>query len=260
MLVDVHAHLDDKSFSDDLDEVIERARKAGVKVIITNGLNPESNRKCLELAKSFDIVKCCLGLYPQDAEKLDEKQLDEELTLIEKNKNNIIAIGEVGLDYHWTKKEEKEKIIRQKKAFEKLIELSEKLNIPVIVHSRKAEQDCIEILENSYKDNKKKTKKIIMHCFGGNKKLVEQVINNKWFFSIPPNIVRSRHFQMIVKQCPLNQLLTETDAPYLSPYPEKRNEPAFITETIKKIAEIKAITPEETEKNIFMNYQRLFTE
>lgn len=250
-LVDVHSHLDDKKFSN-LDSIIVRARKAGVKIIICNGLNPKSNRVCLELSEKYDIVRASLGIYPSDAERLSSKELEDEIMSIEKNRNRIVAIGEVGLDFHWTKKDETEKIEKQRMVFKKLIKLSEKICKPLIVHSRKAEKECIEILEKS------RNRKIVMHCFNGNKKLVEKVINNKWFFSIPANIVRSKQFQMIVEECPINQLLTETDAPYLSPYQGRINEPSFIVETIKKIAEIKNMDETEVINNIFMNYQTVF--
>lgn len=260
MLIDVHAHLDDKKFGNQqfLDEVINRAKAADVKVIIVNGLNRDSNRNCIALSKKYDIIKCALGMYPQDSEKLDDKQLQDELEFIEhnikdkNNKNKIVAIGEVGLDFYWTKPDEKEKIEKQKRAFEKLIDLSIRLDVPIIVHSRKSEQECVEMLEQ------KKAKKVVMHCFSGNKNLVERIIKNKWFFSIPANINNSEHFQMIVKLCPLQQILTETDAPYLSPTSGAINEPANVAVTIKKIAELRGMTAEETEKNIFMNYQKLF--
>lgn len=262
MLVDVHAHLDHSKFKKDLDEVIERAKKAGVKAIITSGVNSSTNRKILEIAKKYDIVKPSFGLYPLDAlakeieigeangfvrdtEKID---VDAELKWIEKNKDKCIAIGECGLDYKWISGKEKE----QKNIFQKVITLVEKINKPIIIHSRKAELDVINMLESS------NIKKIIMHCFSGRKHLIKRIANNGWFFSIPPIIVRLQQFQIMAEMVNLNQLLTETDCPYLSPYPGKRNEPSFVIETIKKLAEIKQITQEETEKIIFMNYQNLF--
>ena len=136
--------------------------------------------------------------------------------------------------------------------FNKVLSLAEKINKPVIVHSRKAEKECIEILETF------KIKHIDMHCFGGNFKLVKKIQDNGWIFSIPTNIVRLFHFQKIVEETPMSQLLTETDSPYLSPYPEKRNEPSFVVETIKKISEIKKLDEEEVKKLIYMNFQKIF--
>jgi len=249
LLVDVHAHLDLKEFDSDLDEVINRAQKAGIKVIINNGLNPESNRKTLELSKKYHIIKPALGLYPDDAIKLTEKQIQEELNFIEKNKEKIIAIGEVGLDYKYCKEKKNKEF--QKEIFIKIIKLSKKINKPLIIHSRKAESDVIEILE------KEKTKKVILHCFSGKLKLIKKAAEFGYYFSVPTNIVRSIQFQKLVEIVDINQLLTETDSPYLSPYKNKRNESAFIIETIKKIAEIKNITTNEIANNIFMNYQKV---
>jgi len=251
LLVDVHAHLDLKEFDSDLDEVIKRAETAGIKAIINNGLNPESNRKTLELSKKYPIIKPALGLYPDDAIKLTEKQIQDEINFIKKNKNKIIAIGEVGLDYKYCKKEQEQKL--QKEILIKIIKLSEKINKPIIIHSRKAEQELIEILE------KEKTKKVILHCFSGKLKLIKKAAELGYYFSIPTNITHSQHFQKLAELVDINQLLTETDSPYLSPYKNKRNEPSFIIEAIKKIAEIKSISTNETANNIFMNYQKVFT-
>jgi len=130
--------------------------------------------------------------------------------------------------------------------------LAEKIKKPVVIHSRKAEKECIEIIETF------KIKNVDMHCFSGNFKLVKKVQDNGWFFSIPTNIVRLFHFQKIVEETPMSQLLTETDSPYLSPFIEKRNEPSFVVETIRKISEIKKLNEEEVKKLIFMNFQKIF--
>jgi len=261
MLIDIHAHLDHERFKDDLDKIIENARKAGVKAIITSGVNHATNLKALEIEKRYpDIVKISLGLYPLDA--LDEElktsdgfprdiekvNVDEELKFIEKNKDRIVAVGEVGLDLNWSKDHLEEQI----KVFKKIIELVEKIDKPIIVHSRKAEEKVIEILERS------KIKKIVLHCFSGSKKLIKRAVDNGWYFSIPPVITRLQHFQMLVDMVNMNQLLTETDCPYLSPYIGQKNEPSFVRETIRKIAEIKRMNETEVEQNIFMNYKNVF--
>lgn len=245
ILADVHAHLD---LVKNLDKVIENAKKEGVRAIITSGVNPESNRKALEISEKCDIVKPALGIYPMDAlsreiNKPNVFDVDKEIDFIRKNK--IAAVGEVGLDYKNGKEKEK-----QKEVFIKMINLAVELDKPLIVHSREAEKDAIEILE------KFDFKKIIMHCFNGEKKLIEKIIKNNWFFSIPCTVVKSFQMQNIVKQANLSKLLTETDAPFLSPF-NGENEPAFIKETIKKIAEIKELNPEETADIIFMNYKEL---
>ena len=250
MIVDVHAHLEHELFEKDLDLVIERAKEKGVNIIITNGTSPSTNRVSLELSKKYDIVKCSMGLYPIDAsetQEYDKNDVDDEINFIKKNSKYVFAIGEVGLDKKYGKDLELQKVI-----FEKMCSLAKDLQVPIIVHSRNAELECIELLE------KNKMKKVIMHCFGGKKGLVKRILENKWCISIPVNCVRSQHFQNIISLANISQLLTETDAPYLGNDPEKRNEPSNITHTIKKISEIKGITEQEVEKLIYLNFQRLF--
>src|SRR3989344_1520422 len=247
MLVDIHCHLNFKDYDKDRDEVIKRAEKLNM-IIVDSGTNIEDNKKSLELSKRYKIVKSSLGLYPLHAVKLNEKQLENEINFIRENKDKIIAIGEIGLD----KSEENCNFEKQVEVFKEVLSLAEKINKPVVIHSRKAEKECIDILETF------KIKHIDMHCFGGNFKLVKKIQDNGWIFSIPTNIVRLFHFQKIVEETPMSQLLTETDSPYLSPYPEKRNEPSFVVETIKKISEIKKLDEEEAKKLIYMNFQKNF--
>ena len=246
VFVDVHAHLQDKRFKD-ISSVIGRAAENGIGIIISNGLDKESNLEVLELSKKFTAVKSALGLYPLEALKLPEKELNAQLAFIKKNKNKIVAIGEVGMDYLHS--DEKEK---QKEIFSRIIKLALEISKPLIVHSRRAEEDTIRLLEEN------KASKVVMHCFTGSMKLVKRIEKNRWFLSIPCTVVRDEHFQKIVEEVSLNHLLTESDAPYLSPVQGQINEPANIAKSIEKIAEIKGMVKEEAENNIFLNYRRLF--
>jgi len=263
ILVDVHAHLDHERFKKDLDQVIERARKAGIKRIITSGVNSVTNRIVLDIANKYpDIVKVSFGVYPLDAlakeleigeasgfpRDIKPINVDEELEWIKENKDKCEAVGECGMDFNWGREKENE----QRKNFQKVIDLAEKIDKSIVVHTRKAELECVEMLESS------KIKKIVLHCFHGRKSLIKRAADNGWYFSIPPIITRLQHFQTMAEIVNINQLLTETDAPYLSPFPGERNEPAFVIETIKKIAEIKNFMPEEVANNIWVNYNRLF--
>jgi TatD DNase family protein len=258
LLIDIHCHLDHPFFNGKTDEMVNNAEKSGLKIILTAGINPETNRKTLELAEKYNIVKAALGIYPvRTLQKEIETgnyplkpnifDIDKEIEFIKKNENKISAIGEVGLDYS-----QGEKSKEQKELFEKLISLAEKIKKPIIVHSRKAEFDCVEILETS------KLKKIIMHCFSGKKSLVKRISDNGWFLTIPTNVVRSHQFQFIADYVPITQLFCETDAPYLSPFKEKQNQPAFVIESYKKIAEIKNMDLKEVVNNVYMNWQRIF--
>lgn len=256
LLIDVHAHLDHEAFAKDIDKVVLRAKEAGIAKIIANGVNSETNRLCLEYASKYDIIEAALGWYPQDALErevsegeypISEQKLsiDEEIDFI--RKQEFVALGEVGLDFKGEPDKE-----RQKKDFQKIIDLALELDKPLIVHSRKAELDVIEMLEAS------KVKKVVMHCFSGKFKLVERIAKNGWSFSVPVNLVKSEQFQKLVKFVDISQILTETDAPYLGPVSGERNEPANIVASVKKIAEIKGMVPEEVENVLFMNYQKMF--
>jgi len=228
ILIDVHAHLDWKDFESELDDIVKRAENAGVKVIISAGIDSKSNKKVLEIAEKYEIVKAALGLYPPDAlaretnsELISEfksdinSHVDEELKFIETNKDKIIAIGEIGLDFLSKKSDLK----LQMETFVKQLKLAKKLDLPVIVHSRKAEADVVNILE------KEGMKKVVMHCFCGKKRLIKKAIELGWYFSIPTNVVKSQQFQDMVEMIPLQQILTETDSPFLSPYQGMKNEP-----------------------------------
>ena len=247
-LLDIHAHLDDEQFKPDLDEVLQRARDAGVTTIITNGLDIQTNRSVLLLAKKYHLIKPALGLYPDEAIRLVPSQLYEEIDFIEKNKNKIIAIGEVGLDG----KHHKDRLDEQKEAFSLMIDLAMRINKPLIVHSSQAEQECIDLL------TKKAPKKVVFHCFGGSLEQAKDIKRKGWYFSIPPIILRNQSFQDLVQLAGPDRLLTETDSPYLSSVKGKRNEPAEIPLVIKKIAELEGLSAGEVENIIYKNYSTLF--
>src|SRR3989344_38693 len=247
MLIDVHTHLDDKQFIVDLDKVLDRIKENFI--VVNNGVDVGSNRKTLELAGKHNFIKASLGLHPVDALKLSEEEIDKEISFISKNKNKIISIGEIGLDYHWVKEDKDKK--RQKKIFEKMLILAEKIKKPAIVHSRKAVDDVLEIL-TSFKI------KVILHSFESKKNLVKKAIERQFYFSIPPSVVRSTYFQDLVSLVPFNLILTESDAPYLGPFKNKRNEPSYIAHTIKKISEIKKLNVNKVENSIYRNYRLVF--
>jgi len=193
-LVDVHCHLDDSRFENDLDAVIKRAKENNLSLIITAGTNKRTNRKILEIAKKDEIIKPSFGAYPVDAiaEKLDDLNddshrhiekfsLDEELKWIEDNKDKCIAIGELGLDF---KVLPESTFALQEEAFQKIIDLAKKINKPLIIHSRKAESKVIEMLE------KNNFSRVNMHCFSAKKALIRKCVENGYFLSVPPVITR----------------------------------------------------------------------
>ena len=256
--IDIHCHLDHPRFTN-VDSIIQNAKKAGIGIILTNGINPETNRKALEFAKKYNIVKAALGIYPihQLRKEITEGNyplkenvfdVDEEIAFIEKHKAHIAAIGEVGLDGLDT-----EHLQEQKVVFEKILELGKKINKPVIVHSRRAEHEVIDMLETS------SIKKVLLHCFSGKRRLVQRAADLGYSFSIPTNIVRAENFQLMAERVNINQLFCETDAPYLSPFKDKINEPSYVIESYKKIAQIKGMELQEVINNIWVNYSRLFS-
>lgn len=245
MYIDIHAHLE--MCHGKIEDIVKRAKKAGVGIIVNNSVNKESNRKTLEMSEKFAEIKAALGYYPCEVIELAEDEFESEIDFIKKNKEKIVAIGEVGLDL-----KECSELEKQKKRFEKFIELAKELNVPLIIHSRKAEAEVIDILE------KNKFKRAIMHCFSGNFKLVRRIIDNGWTFSIPANIKNSSHFQKLVEVTPIDQLLCETDSPYLHPDKERDNEPMNVVESYKKIAEIKKLELKRVENILEDNYKELF--
>jgi len=245
MFVDVHAHLDSKGFIKPIKAIVEEAAEAGLVAIINCGLNRKSNRATERLAKQFHIVKPAYGFYPTDAEKTSQKEIDEELKWIKRRKP--IAISEVGLEGKWGKDFKK-----QEQVFSKFDMLATGLDIPLIVHTREKEKQCIDILE------KLKAKKVVLHCFTGPEPLVVRAMKLGYSFSIPPIILYNQRFQSTVKLLAMDRILTETDSPYLAPKRGTINSPKNVRLTVAKIAEIKGLNPEETKRIIFLNYQRLF--
>ncbi len=251
MFIDVHCHLDkliDEGVS--ATEAIKNAKKKGVEKMIVNGTDHQQNQIILELAEKHKEVLPALGIYPIDALKLSEKEIDEEIEFIKENKDKVYAIGEVGLDL---KEEELHKTLdKQKINLRKFVKLAIKLNKPVIIHSRKAELHTIELLEEM------NAKKVIMHCFSGKMSLADRIAKNGWFLSIPANSHYSQQFQDVIKRVPIENLLCETDTPYLHPLKEWPNQPANVVYSYKKIAEIKGIKLTEAEKQIENNFKSLF--
>ncbi len=264
ILTDDHAHMD---YFSNLDETIEDQKKNNVKFIITQGVDIATSKKALAMSKKYDIILAALGIYPPDVlaremkefpehypdsnpdDFLQKEPLEKAFSFIEQHMDDAVAIGEVGLDY---KDKESNKDLQQW-LFSKFITLAKKTHKPIIIHSRKAESDVLEMLASA------DLKTVVLHCFSGKKKLIEEANKRKYYFSIPTNVTRSELFQNIVRTVDISRLLTETDAPFLSPFKDgKPNVPKNIIESIKTIAKIKGMTEEETANAIFQNFQRLY--
>ena len=250
MICDCHLHLD--MFNDsEIASLIDESKN--VKFMITNSVDLDSCKRGLYLGGKYSIVKVACGLYPQDAHAKETGKEKDSFEDFEKfvleNKKEIVAIGEIGMDFVSGSRENS---VEQEKLFRKQLELASKLNIPAIIHTRGAEKEIVKILEE-YGGVKR-----ILHCFCGSMKLVEKAVEIGCYFSIPTSIVRMENFRKMLEIVPRKKILTETDAPFLSPFKGKRNKPIYISETIKIISEIWKVSIEEVEKIIEENFERIF--
>jgi TatD DNase family protein len=263
-LIDVHCHINHEKMLPQIEEVLKRAKAAGVQAILLSGVNPENNIEVLKLSKKYPIIKASLGIYPTDAIGMEADEtglpqhsgkidLDEQFEFFKNNLDQVAAIGEVGMDFYWANKEKT--IQEQSENFRRIVRFAIEVKKPIIIHSRKAEEECLAILEEEIKNNEIP---VIQHCFSGRKSLMSKAIELGHYFSIPPIICKASNFQTLVKKAPITQLLTETDSPWLSPFKEQLNEPAFVIESIKKIAEVKGLGVQESAEKIWENYQKVF--
>ncbi|MBQ6215946.1 MAG: TatD family hydrolase [Erysipelotrichaceae bacterium] len=248
--LDSHCHINDSSFREDLDEVLKRMEENDVlkAMIISSYIEDYDFAKTIVHPKI--AFKRSLGIYPGDVDDVDEVLFERFAALFEEKKCN--AIGEIGLDYHWTS-DNKEK---QKAIFKQQIELAEKLGKPLIVHSRDAIEDTYEILKDA-------SVKGVMHCYGDDEKWAMRFVELGFYISIagPVTWKKAKKELAVIHTVPLDRLLIETDCPYLAPSPMrgKRNEPSFVVYTGKKIAEELGVEEEEFKRQLNENYHSLFT-
>ncbi|MEM2917885.1 MAG: TatD family hydrolase [Candidatus Altiarchaeota archaeon] len=228
MLIDVHAHLDFEQFDNDRDKVIEKAKAEEI-FIITSALGPESIKKTVRILEKHKNIFASFGFA---ADEFNSKKIDETIKLIKKYKKRIVAIGEVGLDYYWVKDNEKKKL--EMENFQKFISLAKELSLPLVIHSRDAEKDVIEVL-------KEENIKAMMHCFSGSVELANEAIKIGCIISIPTSIIYSKNKKILAEKIPIEKIVIETDAPFLSPIPKTRNVPTNVKFAAEKIAEIKKI-------------------
>ncbi len=261
MYVDVHSHLTHHDFADDLPAVIQRALDAQLSAIVVNGLEPSSNRRILDLAKKYQIIKPALGIYPIEAIndrigtlpfEVSKFHVESEIQFIEEcAKNGLIqAIGECGLDGYWVGEDT---FPRQEEVFERLIEIAMAYDLPLIIHTRKREERSMEILAHYA------VKKVDFHCYGGKvKPALQAAERHGWYFSIPANARNNEAFRKLLRDLPEDFVLTETDCPYLSPTRGARNEPCNVVGTVDFLAELRGWTREEAAQKVWANYQKLF--
>ena len=251
-MIDSHCHLDFEPLFENIDEIIERSKNVGIEKLLTICTTLESFKKIKILVKKDKIIYGTYGIHPHEA-KNDKITSDLIIKTIKKTEK-IIGIGETGLDFYYNHSEKNDQI----RSFEEHIQASIELNIPLIIHSRNAENETLEIF-NRYKNNKLK---ILMHCFTGSKKFAENLLNLGAYFSASGIITfkNSQELQNTFRFIPLNKILIETDSPYLTPVPNrgKKNEPSFVIHTAQKLADIKEISNFDLIKNTTSNFNTLF--
>lgn len=243
-LVDSHCHIDFEKFDKDREEVLERC-KDELEFIVNAGSNLETNRKALQLEdENNSFVVSNLGLHPTYTESFD--QIDEIKKLIKEK--SPAAVGEIGLDHHHVKEEEIRD--KQEKIFREMIRTAEELGKPVVVHSRDAERKSFQILKNS------ELNKVMLHCFNGTPELAEKAVRNGFKIGVTTQVLYSSRVQEIVDRISLDDILLETDSPFL--YRGERNEPVNVHESAERIAEIKQVSKSEVVRITTRNAKSFF--
>ncbi|MBM7663410.1 TatD DNase family protein [Bacillus mesophilus] len=252
MLFDTHVHLNAEQFNDDLEEVITRAQEQGVHNMVVVGFDRTTIKKALHLAETYPFLYASVGWHPVDAIDMTEEDLKwiEELASHPK----VVAIGEMGLDYHWDKSPKE----IQKEVFRKQIQLAKRVKLPIIIHNREATQDIVDIL----KEEKASEVGGIMHCYSGSLEVAKECIAMNFYISFggPVTFKNAKKPKEVAQELPLEHLLIETDCPYLAPHPfrGKRNEPSYVALVAKEIAELKGISYEEVVQKTYDNARQIF--
>ena len=257
---DSHCHLDDERFDKDREVLIEEIKKANITRFVSAGYNIESSKKGVELSKKYDYIYTTCGISPNDIPQTDEelwKGIEEIKDLIKENINDkkIVAIGEIGLDYYWEKDLERREL--QKQAFMKQIEVANTLDLPIVIHTREAVMDTLDILKK-YTVNKKG----VFHCCPLNRELVKEALKLRFYISFagPVTFKNSKNANEIIEMVPNDKMLIETDSPYLAPEPVRgsRNDPRNVKYIAQKIADVKGISLEEVAKITYDNAKKIF--
>ncbi len=248
-LFDAHCHLEEEAFDDDREEVIKRAREAGLVGIVTSPIYPDDAEKALRLFRGHQMVRISIGL--DVAEYGDEEEVSATLDLIRSHADDIVAVGEVGLDYRILRSggPPKEK---QKEVFRLFIRLAKELDKPLVIHSLWAQRPVLRVLDEEGAE------RVVLHAFGGTPEDVKFAVERGWLVSVPTNVVRSNNVQKVVRATPVEYMVLESDSPVLAPNPKERNEPANIRVSAKFIAEMKGIGVDDLAEITTGNAMRVY--
>jgi len=251
IIFDTHAHYDDKAFDEDRESLLKELKENNVIGILNCASSYESIDKTYNLTIENDFIYGALGIHPENADEFNDDVEKEIIELVNKNKK-IIAIGEIGLDYYWEENPSKE---IQKKVFREQMRLAETLNLPVVIHDRDAHGDTLEIMKQF------PNVKGIVHCFSGSTEFAVECIKLGYYIGIGGVVTfkNAKKIVEVVKQIPLENILVETDAPYMAPTPNrgKRNKSDYIAYIIEQIAQIKDLNPKEVNLVVNDNFKRL---
>lgn len=250
--IDTHAHVYWEDYTEGVPEVIKRAQEAGVKTIITPGTNLHTSKLVTELVKQNAGLFCAVGIHPSDVKDADENSYLNELEKLT-HEEKVVAIGEIGLDYYWDTSfnDKQHRFLRGQ------IELALSKNLPVIVHNRNSDDDMISILS----EYKSRNLRGVFHCFSGDESLMMKGLELGFYISIAGVVTfKNSKLKEAIKNCPLDRLLTETDAPFLTPMPfrGKRNEPAYVVHVSNFLAGLYGISEEEMNAHVERNTKVLF--
>jgi len=255
--VDSHCHIDGPEFDADRDEVIERAHAAGVTTMLNVGTgDPRSGtfERAIELAEKHERIYAAIGVHPHDA-KLWDDQAEQRLVDLVKQSRRVIAWGEIGLDYHYDHSPRE----AQREVFKQQVRLAREANLPVVIHSREADDDTIALLRAELSGHERAG---VMHCFGGSLVMAQSALELGLYISFAGNLTfkKAGDLRDVARQLPLDRLLIETDCPYLSPVPfrGKRNEPARVVETARYLAELHKKELEEVGRITSESFEKLF--
>ena len=254
MLIDTHTHLDDARYNDDRDAMIARAREAGVEAFVTIGCDLATSQAAVAIANQHPFVYASVGVHPHEVKHISDGWYDEFRRLGTNNK--VVAYGEIGLDYHYNHSSPKD----QRERFREQIQLARELNLPVIIHTREAQEDTMTIL----KEEKASEIGGVFHCFSGDAWLAKDALDLGFYLSFSGMLTfqNATMLRDIAKNTPLDRVLIETDCPYLTPVPHrgKRNEPAYVAHVAKQLAAIHPeLSLEQIGQRTTENAKRLFT-
>lgn len=252
MLIDSHAHLDDERFDRDRDRLIKSLKELGVDLVINPGADLNSSIKAVSLSEQYDNIYAAVGVHPHSAKEMDDSTIDILKSFT--NREKVIAIGEIGLDYYY---DNSPRDIQQKKFIEQL-NLAKEVDLPVIIHTREAAKDTFDIIKEAQDGSLEG----VMHCFSGSVEMAMEYIKLGFYISLggPVTFKNARVSKEVAKAIPLDKLMIETDAPYLTPEPYrgKRNEPFYVRYVAGMIAELRGITFEEVATKTSENARQLF--